>query len=158
MKKILVTFLTLCLVSLPLHSEKNGKKEEKSFLDRGKKLFGEKVESGKKLLDEKVESGKKLLDEKVKGNQDLKGQTKNWVKGDIENIGDWEYKIVAFGDKAHVELEKELNQLGKSRWQCFWVEPTGKDKVFYFKRSKISYMQKMPAGSLLEIIGDLRDK
>lgn len=158
MKKILVTFLTLCLVSLHLHSEKNGKKEEKSFLDRGKKLFGEKVESGKKLLDEKVESGKKLLDEKVKGNKDLKGQTKNWVKGDIENIGDWEYKIVAFGDKAHVELEKELNQLGKSRWQCFWVEPTGKDKVFYFKRSKISYMQKMPAGSLLEIIGDLRDK
>ena len=127
-------------------------------MDRGKKLLGEKVDRGKKLLDEKVESGKKLLDEQVKGNKDLKDQTKNWVKGDIENIGDWEYKIVAFGDKAHPELEKELNQLGKSRWQCFWVEANAKNKVFYFKRSKISYIQKMPAGELLEIIGDLKEK
>ena len=158
MKKIVVTFLTLCLVSLHLHSEKNGKKEEKSFLDRGKKLFGEKVESGKKLLGEKVESGKKLYDENLGSDKTLKSKTKNWVKEDIEDIGDWEYKLVAFGDKAHLELEKELNQLGKSRWQCFWVEATGKDKVFYFKRSKISYMHKMPAGDLLEIIGDLRNK
>ena len=147
MKIIFITFLTLCLVHPCLYAEEKGKQEEKSFLDRGKKLFGE-----------KVESGKKLLDEKVKGNQDLKGQTKNWVKGDIENIGDWEYKIVAFADKAHPELEKELNQLGKSRWQCFWVEATEKNKVFYFKRSKISYMHKMPAGELLEIIGDLKNK
>ncbi|MFP6899337.1 MAG: hypothetical protein VCA36_00245 [Opitutales bacterium] len=147
MKKIFATFLTLCLVPLYLYPEEKGKQEDKSFLDRGKKL-----------LHEKVESGKKLLHEKVKGSKELKGQTKNWIKEDIEDIGDWEYKIVAFGDKATTDLEKDLNQLGKSRWQCFWVEATGKDKVFYFKRSKISYMHKMPAGGLLEIIGDLKEK
>ena len=143
MKIIFTTFITLCLV----HSCLYGEEEEGSFLDRGKKLLGE-----------KVESGKKLLGEKVKANQDIKSQAKEWVKGDVENIGDWEYKIVAFADKAHPELEKELNQLGKSRWQCFWVESTEKNKVFYFKRSKISYIQKMPAGELLEIIGNLREK
>ncbi len=142
MKIIFAMFLALCLVHSCLQAEEKDQKKEKSLLDRGKKL-----------LDEKVESGKKLLDKKIKGSQG-----KNWVKGDIENIGDWEYKIVAFAEKAHPELEKELNQLGESRWQCFWVESSGKDKVFYFKRSKISYMHKIPAGKLLEIIGDLKDK
>jgi hypothetical protein len=142
MKNILAAFLTLCLFSLHLHSEKKRKQEDKSFLDRGKKLFDEKVESGKKLYDEKLGSGKEITN-----------QTKNWVKGDIENIGDWEYKIVAFADKKPTELEKELNQLGNERWQCFWVEATGKDKVFYFKRTKMSYIQKIPAGDLLRIIG-----
>jgi len=146
-KNILAAFLTLCLVSLHLHSEKKGKQEDKSFLDRGKQLFDEKVESGKKLYDEKLGSGKEITN-----------QTKNWVKGDIENIGDWEYKIVAFADKKHTELEKELNQLGNERWQCFWVEATGKDKIFYFKRAKMSYINKIPAGDLLRIIGELKDE
>ena len=140
--KIFTMFLALCLVHSCLQAEEKDQEKEKSLLDKGKKL-----------LDEKVESGKKLLDKKIKGSQ-----AKNWVKGDIENIGDWEYKIVTFGEKAHPELEKKLNQLGESRWQCFWVEATEKNKVFYFKRSKISYIQKMPAGELLEIIGNLREK
>ena len=142
MKIIFTMFLSFCFVHSCLQAEEKDQKDEKSLLDKGKAL-----------LDEKVESSKKLLDKKIKGSQ-----AKNWVKGDIENIGDWEYKIVAFADKAHPELEKELNQLGESRWQCFWVESAGKDKVFFFKRSKISYMHKMPAGEILEIIGDLKDK
>ena len=142
MKIIFTMFLSFCFVHSCLQAEEKDQKDEKSLLDKGKAL-----------LDEKVESSKKLLDKKIKGSQ-----AKNWVKGDIENIGDWEYKIVAFADKAHPELENELNQLGESRWQCFWVESSGKNKVFYFKRSKISYMHKMPAGEILEIIGDLKDK
>ena len=147
MKIIFTMFLALCLVHSCLQAEEKDQEKEKSLIDKGKKL-----------LDEKLESGKKLLGEKIKGSQGVKSQAKDWVKGDIENIGDWEYKIVTFADKAHPELEKELNQLGKSRWQCFWVESTEKNKVFYFKRSKISYMQKMPAGELLEIIGNLKEK
>ena len=131
MKTMLAVFLPICLASIHLHSEDKEKQEDKSYLDNLKKLYDEKVESGKEAT----------------------SNTKNWVKGDIENIGDWEYKIVAFGKKAPTELEKELNQLGNERWQCFWVEATGKDKVFYFKRTKMSYIQKIPAGDLLRIIG-----
>ena len=145
MKKILTAFLTLCLIPLYLHpAEKEKKEEEKSYLDRLKKAYDEKVESGKKLYEKNFGDGKELTE-----------QTKQWVKEDIENMGDWEYKIVAFGGKASTEMEKELNQLGNERWQCFWVEPSGKNKVFYFKRTKKSYIQKIPAGDLLKIIGAL---
>ncbi|SVE43577.1 uncharacterized protein METZ01_LOCUS496431 [marine metagenome] len=147
MKTILAAFLTLCLVQLYLHPAEKDKQEDKSYLDRLKKLYDKKVESGKKLYEKNLGDGKELTE-----------QTKDWVKEDIENIGDWEYKIVAFGEKAPTELEKELNQLGGERWQCFWVEANGKDKVFYFKRTKMSYINKIPAGDLLRIIGDLKEE
>jgi len=156
MKQILTTFLTLFLLTPYLHpAEKEKKEEEKSYLDRLKKAYEEKVESGKKLYVENVEDGKKLYEKNFGDGKELTEQTKEWVKEDIENIGDWEYKIVAFGSKASTEMEKELNRLGKERWQCFWVEPSGKEKVFYFKRTKKSYIQKIPAGDLLRIIGAL---
>ena len=159
MKNILAAFLTLCLVPLYLHpADKEKKEEDKSYLDRLKKAYDEKVESGKKLYGKNLEDAKKLYDKNLEGGKDLTLQTKDWIAQDLENIGDWEYKIVAFGDKAAPEMEKELNQLGSERWQCFWVEATGKDKVFYFKRTKRSYISKIPAGDLLRIIGDLNNE
>ena len=71
-----------------------------------------------------------------------------------ENMGDWEYKVVPFGEVAATELEKKLNQLGSDRWQCFWVEANGKSKVFYFKRTKLSYINKIPAADLLRLLRD----
>jgi hypothetical protein len=136
MKQILTAFLMLCLIPLYLHP-------------------AEKVESGKKLYDENVEGRKKLYEQNLGDGKELTEQTKEWVKGDIEHMGDWEYKIVAFGGKATTEMEKALNRLENERWQCFWVESSGKDKVLSFKRTKKSYIQKIPAGDLLRIIGAL---
>lgn len=159
MKKILTAFLTLCLIPLYLYpAEEEKKEEDKSYLDRLKKIYDEKVESGKKLYDENVESGKKLYEKNLGSGKDISAQTKEWLMKDLENMGDWEYKIAAFGGKAPEEMEKELNQLGNERWQCFWVDNAGKEKVFYFKRTKMSFIQKIPAADLLRIIGFLNQE
>ena len=126
MKTTLISFLTLCLASISVHPE------DKGPLDRLKELYDEKVDGGKELTD----------------------RTKEWIKGDVENMGDWEYKIVPFGEVAATELEKKLNQLGSERWQCFWVEANGKGKEFYFKRTKLSYINKIPAAVLLRLLRD----
>jgi hypothetical protein len=97
MKQILTAFLMLCLIPLYLHP-------------------AEKVESGKKLYDQNVEGRKKLYEQNLGDDKELTEQTKVWVKEDIENMGDWEYKIVAFGGKATTEMEKALNRLGIERW------------------------------------------
>ena len=159
MKKILTAFLTLCLIPLYLHpAEEEKKEEDKSYLDRLKKIYDEKVESGKKLYDENVESGKKLYEKNLGSGKNISAQTKEWLMKDLENMGDWEYKIAAFGNKVPEEMEKELNQLGNERWQCFWVDNAGKQKVFYFKRTKMSFIQKIPAADLLRIIGFLNQE
>ena len=148
MKKTLTAFLTLCLIPLYLYpAEEEKKEEDKSYLDRLKKIYDEKVESGKKLYEKNLGSGK-----------DISAQTKEWLMKDLENMGDWEYKIAAFGNKVPEEMEKELNQLGNERWQCFWVDNAGKQKVFYFKRTKMSFIQKIPAADLLRIIGFLNQE
>ena len=54
---------------------------------------------------------------------------------DIENIGDWEYKVVSYGSKDFRALEKDLNELGKERWQCFWVE-AAEEKVFLLQKNE----------------------
>tara|TARA_Y100001934_G_scaffold262415_1_gene336848 strand:- start:590 stop:979 length:390 start_codon:yes stop_codon:yes gene_type:complete len=126
MKTTLLSFLALCLMSISVHPE------DKGPLDRLKELYDEKVEGGKALS----------------------ARSKEWIKGDIENMGDWEYKIVPFGEVAAAELEKKLNQLGSERWQCFWVEANGKSKTFYFKRTKLSYINKIPAADLLRLLRD----
>ena len=69
-------------------------------------------------------------------------------------IGDWEYKIEEFRLKNPKDLEIRLNQLGAERWQCFWVEQSKDQKIFYFKRTKLSYLSKIPTGALLRIMAD----
>ena len=76
---------------------------------------------------------------------------------DIENIGDWEYKVVTFVTEEAMEVEKNLNELGRERWQCFWVESNKKQKSFYFKRTKMSYLSKIPTGAILRIMADFQN-
>jgi hypothetical protein len=84
----------------------------------------------------------------------LSGKSKEWLLKDLENIGDWEYKVETFNLKNPKDLEIRLNQLGADRWQCFWVESTKDGKAFYFKRTKLSYLSKIPTGALLRIMAD----
>jgi hypothetical protein len=132
-------------------------KKEKSYTERLKEAYDEKVKAGKELYDEGVKGAKEKYSETFDGGKKLTEESKAWLAKDIENIGDWEYKVVSYGPKDFKALEKDLNKLGKERWQCFWVEASGKEKVFYFKRTKLSYLSKIPTGALLRIMADFQN-
>lgn len=74
------------------------------------------------------------------------------VQGDIENIGDWEYRIVVLDGEDDEALEAELNAFGDERWEVFWVEPAGESLRFYLKRSSISYLSRVPLGTLMRML------
>jgi len=132
-------------------------KEEKSYTERLKEAYDEKVKAGKELYDEGVKGAKEKYTETFEGGKKWTEESKEWLAKDIENIGDWEYKVVSYGSKDFKALEKDLNELGKERWQCFWVEASGKEKVFYFKRTKLSYLSKIPTGAILRIMADFQN-
>ena len=132
-------------------------KKEKSYTERLKEAYDEKVKAGKELYDEGVKGAKEKYNETFEGGKNLTEKSKEWLAKDIENIGDWEYKVVTYGPKDSKALEKDLNELGQERWQCFWVEASGKEKVFYFKRTKMSYIGKIPMGALLRIMADFQN-
>lgn len=81
----------------------------------------------------------------------------SWVKEDLENAGDWEYRVV---EAPKDELEATLNQLGAERWECFSVESGGKTSRMVFKRrkrSRLRELQDLSPDDLLTVIKLMRD-
>ncbi len=117
--------------------------------------FGEtKTADEKKALEKTDETywqkAKKFYDESKLSDRDLPKEAKDWAKDDFNRIGDWEYKIVAIDISEIVNLEKQLNKLGEDRWECFWISEQPENLTLFFKKPKISYLQKMPIGDALK--------
>ena len=77
-----------------------------------------------------------------------------WAKEDLENLGDWEYRIVEIPLASAGELETELNALGDERWEAFWVTESGGELRVLLKRPSVSYISKLPFLQLGRVITD----
>ena len=64
-----------------------------------------------------------------------------WAKSDMKKIGSFEYKIISIGVESDEEIVRRLDELGKERWECYFVEQTSQGKKFYFKKANRSYIQ-----------------
>lgn len=67
-----------------------------------------------------------------------------WATDDLENIGDWEYRIVELADTAAISLEMSFNELGNDRWEVFWIESMGNGYRVMLKRPSRSYLSRIP--------------
>jgi phosphoglycolate phosphatase-like HAD superfamily hydrolase len=74
------------------------------------------------------------------------------VQEDIENLGDWEYRIVLLSNRSPEALEVELNLLGDDRWEVFWIQPVASDVRVYLKRPSISYLSRVPLSTLVRLL------
>ena len=151
MKQVLFLFFFLIYCSSLLGEEESS---EKTYSEKLKEAYAEKLKKSKELYDKGVKAASDKYAETFEEGKDLSGKSKEWLLKDLKNIGDWEYKVETFNLKNPKDLEIRLNQLGADRWQCFWVEGTKDGKTFYFKRTKLSYLSKIPTGALLRIMAD----
>lgn len=51
-----------------------------------------------------------------------------------------------------IVLEERLDGLGKDRWNCFQVVPTGEGALLFMKLPKRSYVRLVPFWNLLETL------
>jgi len=73
----------------------------------------------------------------------------DWAADDLKSIGDWEYKVIELSGLSAQDLEKELNDLGKDRWQVIWIKDTSETSMqVTLKRSTVSYLSKLPLSSI----------
>lgn len=75
-----------------------------------------------------------------------------WAQEDIENLGDWEYRIVEIDEREDAAIEAALNALGDERWEVYWVLDGNGSAKFYLKRPSLSYLSRVPLSSLLRIL------
>ena len=80
------------------------------------------------------------------------GEAVDWAQGDIENLGDFEYRIIEFDRLPADDLETELNALGNERWEVFWMESTAAGVRVYVKRPSISYLSRLPLSTLVRLL------
>ncbi|MFT6620423.1 MAG: hypothetical protein ACJASX_003334 [Limisphaerales bacterium] len=102
----------------------------------------------KKLLEEWTDSTKKLGSK----SKAVSEQTKNWLQTDFKKIGDWNYKQVAVPLEEIANLEKVLNEHGAERWECFFVQPQGREIHLLFKRPSVSYLHKLSQVDFLRML------
>ena len=75
-----------------------------------------------------------------------------WAADDIENIGDWDYRVVEFESSSPAELEAALNEFGNERWEVFWIEKQPDGYLVMLKKPSLSYLSKVPLSQLGRLI------
>lgn len=77
-----------------------------------------------------------------------------WATDDLENIGDWEYRVVELPDADSELLEETLNALGNDRWEVFWIENVRNDYRVILKRPSRSYLSRIPLSQIGRFVID----
>ena len=77
-----------------------------------------------------------------------------WAAEDLENIGDWEYKVETFSRFDPEDLEEALNKLGDERWEVIWIEKSSAGHMVLLKKPSVSYLNKIPLSGLGRFIID----
>lgn len=77
-----------------------------------------------------------------------------WAAKDLENIGDWEYKVEVLPLDSPQEFEAALNKLGDDRWEVIWMEKNTVGYTVFMKKPAISYLNKIPLSSLGRFVID----
>ncbi len=71
-----------------------------------------------------------------------------WASDDLENIGDWEYKVVDLTAVPTDKLESELNAFGDDRWEVIWIDEARGGRVVILKRPAVSLRSRIPLSQL----------
>ncbi len=98
------------------------------------------------------EEVQKIYEKAKDAGDDVPKNIADWVKAEFQRMGTWEYRFVTFDAINPTELEKELNTMGKERWECFWLEREGNVMRLAFKRPAQSYLQALPVKELMKLI------
>lgn len=75
-----------------------------------------------------------------------------WATDDLENIGDWEYRVESLSYSSPEDLASQLNEFGNERWEVIWLERTPGGFLAVLKKPSISYLSKIPLSQLGQIV------
>ena len=77
---------------------------------------------------------------------------KEWVANDWQAQGDWQYQLISASAGDVDSIEAMLNKAGSDRWECYHVDTTGSNWTFFLKRSRRSYLSKVPLKDLANML------
>ena len=79
---------------------------------------------------------------------DRGGDPVKWAAEDIENLGDWEYRVETIPFENNEAFATALNALGNDRWEVIWMEPSPEGFLVILKKPSVSLLSKIPLSQL----------
>ncbi len=101
--------------------------------------------SARKALDELQAKYDELVKEKLE-------DPVQWAADDIENLGDWEYRVENLSYSSTEDLAAQLNEFGNEKWEVIWLERTPEGFLAVLKKPSVSYLSKIPLSQLGTIV------
>ena len=98
-----------------------------------------------KALDDLQDKYDELVAEKLK-------DPVQWAADDIENLGDWDYRVETLSYSSDEDLEAQLNDFGNDKWEVIWLERTPGGFLAVLKKPSVSYLSKIPLSQLGTIV------
>lgn len=95
--------------------------------------------------DRALDELQRQYDELVKDKVDI---PVDWAADDLENIGDWEYRVEDLSYSSPEDLASQLNDFGNERWEVIWLERTPDGFLAILKKPSISYLSKIPLSKI----------
>ena len=84
--------------------------------------------------------------------EQVPGDIADWLKEDLDRIGDWEYRLLSVSSFSDETVEAKLNDLGAERWECFAVLHEGGRTRLFLKRPARSYLKHIPVTDLWKLV------
>ena len=81
----------------------------------------------------------------------------DWAAGDLENIGDWEYRVENIAYSSPEDFAAQLNVLGNERWEVIWLDRTPDGFLAVLKKPSISYLSKVPLSEIGKYVIGISD-
>ena len=86
--------------------------------------------------------------------EEAPGDAYEWMRQDLERVGDWQYRVLVLDGAGEAEIEEKLNEMGRDRWDCFAALAEGSSLRLLFKRPVESYVGAIPHNELLKLLRD----
>lgn len=105
----------------------------------------EEPSAARKAFDELQKKYDQLVEEKLE-------DPVQWAADDIENLGDWDYRVENLSFSSAEDLAEQLNEFGNDRWEVIWLERTPDGFLAVLKKPSVSYLSKIPLSGLGKIV------
>lgn len=75
-----------------------------------------------------------------------------WAADDLENIGDWEYRVLIVAFDSPDDLTAEFNKLGNEKWEVIWMERSVEGFLVVAKKPSVSLLSQIPLSQLGRLV------
>ena len=126
----------------------NAKKAQQWMSDK----FGDASDSGSEIAEDAAKWASEAFESLKDKGMTSADSASQWLTEDIRNMNALKYKVIKISLDDLDELEDQLNDLGKLRWDCFHAVEKDGHTILFLKKERRSILKNIPVRDMMRLI------